>query len=150
MEIRNLAIVFGPTLVRPADDNMMSMVTDMSHQCRIIESILTHYDWFFSDEDDLDENVVEVWTPTEKKFRLEEKTLVDYFIFYKLIFGVLLKMCRIIEFILTHYDWFFSDEDDLDENVVEVWIPTEKKFRLEEKTLVDYLFFYSNFFWGFY
>ena len=41
MEIRNLAIVFGPTLVRPADDNMLSMVTDMSHQCRIIgKSIL--------------------------------------------------------------------------------------------------------------
>ena len=40
MEIRNLAIVFGPTLVRPADDNMLSMVTDMSHQCRII-GILT-------------------------------------------------------------------------------------------------------------
>ena len=36
MEVRNLAIVFGPTLVRPADDNMLSMVTDMSHQCRII------------------------------------------------------------------------------------------------------------------
>merc|ERR1712223_1499884 len=59
MEIRNLAIVFGPTLVRPADDNMMSMVTDMNHQCRIIESILTHFEWFFSDEDDLDENAVE-------------------------------------------------------------------------------------------
>ena len=62
MEIRNLAIVFGPTLVRPADDNMLSMVTDMSQQCRIIESILTHFDWFFSDEDELDENAVEVWT----------------------------------------------------------------------------------------
>ena len=82
MEIRNLAIVFGPTLVRPADDNMMSMVTDMSHQCRIIESILTHYDWFFSDEDDLDENVVEVWHPTEKKFSLEKKPLVDYLFFF--------------------------------------------------------------------
>ena len=82
MEIRNLAIVFGPTLVRPADDNMMSMVTDMSHQCRIIESILTHYDWFFSDEDDLDENVVEVWHPTEKKFSLEKKPLVDYFFLF--------------------------------------------------------------------
>ena len=82
MEIRNLAIVFGPTLVRPADDNMMSMVTDMSHQCRIIESILTHYDWFFSDEDDLDENVVEVWHPTEKKFSLEKKPLVDYFFYF--------------------------------------------------------------------
>lgn len=89
MEIRNLAIVFGPTLVRPADDNMLSMVTDMSHQCRIIESILTHYDWFFSDDDDLDENVVEVWIPTENKFRLEQKTLVDYLIFnFNLFWGV--------------------------------------------------------------
>ena len=54
--MRNLAIVFGPTLVRPADDNMMSMVTDMSQQCRIIESILSHFEWFFSDdEEELDE-----------------------------------------------------------------------------------------------
>ena len=68
MEIRNLAIVFGPTLVRPADDNMMSMVTDMSHQCRIIESILTHFEWFFSDEDDLDENAVEVYMYSYRKW----------------------------------------------------------------------------------
>ena len=32
MEVRNLAIVFGPTLVRTTDDNMLAMVTDMSHQ----------------------------------------------------------------------------------------------------------------------
>lgn len=49
MELRNLAIVFGPTLVRPADDNMLSMVTDMSQQCRIIETILGNSDWFFSE-----------------------------------------------------------------------------------------------------
>lgn len=40
MEARNLAIVFGPTLVRSADDNMVTMVTDMSHQCRIVESLI--------------------------------------------------------------------------------------------------------------
>nr|CAD7261965.1 unnamed protein product [Timema shepardi] len=51
MEARNLAIVFGPTLVRAGDDNMVTMVTDMSHQCRIVESLITHVDWFFSDED---------------------------------------------------------------------------------------------------
>jgi hypothetical protein len=34
MELRNLAIVFGPTLVRTSDDNMLSMVTDMAQQCR--------------------------------------------------------------------------------------------------------------------
>jgi len=40
MEARNLAIVFGPTLVHSADDNMVTMVTDMSHQCRIVESLI--------------------------------------------------------------------------------------------------------------
>lgn len=40
MEARNLAIVFGPTLVHAADDNMVTMVTDMSHQCRIVESLI--------------------------------------------------------------------------------------------------------------
>merc|ERR1719341_1522625 len=51
MEVRNLAIVFGPTLVRTTDDNMVSMVTDMSQQCRIIESILSNWDYFFSEEE---------------------------------------------------------------------------------------------------
>ncbi|XP_006814078.2 uncharacterized protein LOC102803527 [Saccoglossus kowalevskii] len=51
MEARNLAIVFGPTLVRPAEENMVIMVTDMSDQCRIVESIIMHCDWFFSSED---------------------------------------------------------------------------------------------------
>lgn len=27
----------------------------MSHQCRIIESILSNFEWFFGDEDDFDE-----------------------------------------------------------------------------------------------
>ena len=45
MEMRNLAIVLGPTLVRITDDNMVSMVTDMSQQCWIIESILSYCLW---------------------------------------------------------------------------------------------------------
>ncbi|KAJ0180336.1 hypothetical protein K1T71_003740 [Dendrolimus kikuchii] len=51
MEARNLAIVFGPTLVRAASDDMLTMVNDMSSQCRIIESFLTHYDWYFEEEE---------------------------------------------------------------------------------------------------
>ncbi|XP_045168315.2 rho GTPase-activating protein 21-like isoform X3 [Mercenaria mercenaria] len=47
MEAKNLAIVFGPTLIRKADDNMVAMVTDMSDHCKIIESIILHYEWFF-------------------------------------------------------------------------------------------------------
>lgn len=44
MEAKNLAIVFGPTLVRASGsrDNMVTMVTDMSHQCRIVESLLNN------------------------------------------------------------------------------------------------------------
>lgn len=49
MDTRNLAIVFGPTIVRSGDD-VMSLVTDMSDQCRIIESLIVYYDWIFSDE----------------------------------------------------------------------------------------------------
>ncbi|PNF34874.1 hypothetical protein B7P43_G03117, partial [Cryptotermes secundus] len=51
MEARNLAIVFGPTLVRTADNNMVTLVTDMSHQCRIVESLISHVDWFISDDE---------------------------------------------------------------------------------------------------
>ncbi|XP_033639389.1 rho GTPase-activating protein 21-like isoform X2 [Asterias rubens] len=49
MEVRNLAIVFGPTLVRSSDNSMVTMVTDMSDQCCIIESIIQHCDWFFNE-----------------------------------------------------------------------------------------------------
>ena len=55
MEARNLAIVFGPTLVRTTDNNMVTMVTDMSHQCYLIETmilyvssfLLIHYEFKF-------------------------------------------------------------------------------------------------------
>ncbi len=42
MDARNLAIVFGPTLVRTKDDSMITMVKDMSDQCRIVESVISH------------------------------------------------------------------------------------------------------------
>ncbi|KAK9501391.1 hypothetical protein O3M35_012126 [Rhynocoris fuscipes] len=57
MEAKNLAIVFGPTLVRAADDNMVTLVTDMSSQCRIVETLIHHADWCFS-EDSLDRLII--------------------------------------------------------------------------------------------
>ena len=54
MEVRNLAIVFGPTLVRTTEDNMISMVTDMSQQCRIIESLLSNYEYFFANSEEIE------------------------------------------------------------------------------------------------
>ena len=42
MDAKNLAIMFGPTLIRKVEDDTVSLVTDMSDQCRIIESIILH------------------------------------------------------------------------------------------------------------
>uniref|UniRef100_A0A7N9ARF1 Rho GTPase activating protein 21b n=1 Tax=Mastacembelus armatus TaxID=205130 RepID=A0A7N9ARF1_9TELE len=50
MEPRNLAIVFGPTLVRTSEDNMINMVNHMPDQCKIVENLIQQYDWFFTDD----------------------------------------------------------------------------------------------------
>lgn len=52
MEPRNLAIVFGPTLVRTSEDNMANMVNHMPDQCKIVENLIQQYDWFFTDDCD--------------------------------------------------------------------------------------------------
>uniref|UniRef100_A0A8C2ZL97 Rho GTPase activating protein 21 n=1 Tax=Cyclopterus lumpus TaxID=8103 RepID=A0A8C2ZL97_CYCLU len=54
MEPRNLAIVFGPTLVRTSEDNMTNMVNHMPDQCKIVEHLIQQYDWFFTDDGDED------------------------------------------------------------------------------------------------
>ncbi|CAH2282255.1 rho GTPase-activating 21 isoform X1 [Pelobates cultripes] len=50
MEPRNLAIVFGPTLVRTSEDNMTHMVTHMPDQYKIVETLIQYHDWFFCEE----------------------------------------------------------------------------------------------------
>ncbi|KAJ8396787.1 hypothetical protein AAFF_G00013860 [Aldrovandia affinis] len=50
MEPRNLAIVFGPTLVRTSEDNMTHMVTHMPDQYKIVETLIQHYCWFFTED----------------------------------------------------------------------------------------------------
>ncbi|XP_062874477.1 rho GTPase-activating protein 23 isoform X2 [Trichomycterus rosablanca] len=59
MEPRNLALVFGPTLVRTSEDNMTDMVTHMPDRYKIIETLVQHYAWFFSEEHDKDEKTPE-------------------------------------------------------------------------------------------
>ncbi|XP_061878621.1 rho GTPase-activating protein 21 [Entelurus aequoreus] len=54
MEPRNLAIVFGPTLVRTSEDNMTNMVNHMPDQCKIVENLIQQYNWFFTDDGDED------------------------------------------------------------------------------------------------
>ncbi|XP_062893507.1 rho GTPase-activating protein 21-like isoform X1 [Mobula hypostoma] len=55
MEPRNLALVFGPTLVRTSEDKMIDMVTHMQDRYKIIETLIQHYDWFFNEDGDMDE-----------------------------------------------------------------------------------------------
>nr|DBA22396.1 TPA: hypothetical protein GDO54_013427 [Pyxicephalus adspersus] len=50
MEPRNLALVFGPTLVRTSEDNMTDMVTHMPDRYKIVETLIQHSDWFFNEE----------------------------------------------------------------------------------------------------
>ncbi|XP_033762340.1 uncharacterized protein LOC117343900 isoform X2 [Pecten maximus] len=73
MDTRNLALMFGPTLIRQNNDDMATIVKDMSDQCRIVESIICHYEWFFSswDQDSyvpLDENYEENSRPSNTSF----------------------------------------------------------------------------------
>ncbi|XP_021095515.1 rho GTPase-activating protein 23 isoform X2 [Heterocephalus glaber] len=62
MEPRNLALVFGPTLVRTSEDNMTDMVTHMPDRYKIVETLIQHSDWFFSDDKDKGER-----TPVDDK-----------------------------------------------------------------------------------
>ena len=42
MDGYNLAIMFGPALARPHDDDMTTMLKDMNDQCQIVESLIRH------------------------------------------------------------------------------------------------------------
>jgi hypothetical protein len=66
MDARNLVIVFGSTLIRPGDDSSVTMVTDMSHQCRIVETLIDKVDFFFPpDQDQVDNTVQQPNSPTQ-------------------------------------------------------------------------------------
>ncbi|XP_043945772.1 rho GTPase-activating protein 21 isoform X2 [Protopterus annectens] len=67
MEPRNLAIVFGPTLVRTSEDNMTDMVTHMPDQYKIVETLIQHYDWFFT------EGNVDPTTPVREESTVESQ-----------------------------------------------------------------------------
>jgi len=55
MSISNLAIVFGPTLLRAPSDDASSSIHDMQYQYKAIETILEHYrDIFVEAEEEAD------------------------------------------------------------------------------------------------
>lgn len=47
MEPKNLAIIFGPTVVWTCNETMESAVKDMQHQCRIVEALVSHVSIYF-------------------------------------------------------------------------------------------------------
>ncbi|XP_059613796.1 rho GTPase-activating protein 21 isoform X2 [Phlebotomus argentipes] len=72
MEPKNLAIIFGPSIVRSSNETLETAVKDMKHQCRIVESLVTHYGYFF--EKDPIPDVAELPTPTEAHKELDAPT----------------------------------------------------------------------------
>lgn len=42
MEPKNLAIIFGPSVVRSCNETLEIVVKDMKHQCRIVEALVSH------------------------------------------------------------------------------------------------------------
>ncbi|GMR42182.1 hypothetical protein PMAYCL1PPCAC_12377 [Pristionchus mayeri] len=73
MEVRNVSLMFGPSIVRPSDDSMATMVTHMSDQCRIVETFLQYREWMFNDEG-TSEDVVPLETPSDRENREAPKT----------------------------------------------------------------------------
>jgi len=50
MGSQNLAIVFGPNLLRAKEQNPLSMLTDMNTQCAVVEALIQQPVWMFSIE----------------------------------------------------------------------------------------------------
>lgn len=87
MEPRNLAIVFGPTLVRTTEDNMTHMVTHMPDQYRIVETLI--------------QNVSFRSFSAKKPVSGVEKTKS-------------FLNCLFVCFSSLQYDWFFTEEGNGD------------------------------------
>lgn len=67
MTISNLAIVFGPTLLRAPSEDASSSIQDMQYQYKAIETILEHYrDIFVEAEEELEteQNTAALNSPT--------------------------------------------------------------------------------------
>ncbi|GMT19071.1 hypothetical protein PFISCL1PPCAC_10368, partial [Pristionchus fissidentatus] len=73
MDLRNVSLMFGPSIVRPSDDSMGTMVSHMSDQCRIVETFLNYREWMFKDDGTLDD-AVPPEHPADVEARLAQTT----------------------------------------------------------------------------
>ncbi|CAM9948553.1 unnamed protein product [Lampetra planeri] len=53
MDAHNLAIVFGQTVLRPPCGSLTKLMANMAEHNRLVESLIRHCDWFFSENSDL-------------------------------------------------------------------------------------------------
>ncbi|XP_050310261.1 rho GTPase-activating protein 21 isoform X3 [Anthonomus grandis grandis] len=51
MDTKNLSIVFGPTIFLTDNDTMEVMVANMNNHANIVQSLITHVDWFFPEDE---------------------------------------------------------------------------------------------------
>jgi len=42
MDVCNLAVMFGPALVRPDNDDVVAILKDMNDQTQIVDSLIRH------------------------------------------------------------------------------------------------------------
>jgi len=45
---QNLAIVFGPNILRSKEENALTLLTDMNVQCAVVEALILQPVWMFS------------------------------------------------------------------------------------------------------
>ncbi|XP_045473160.1 rho GTPase-activating protein 21 isoform X3 [Harmonia axyridis] len=78
MDAKNVAIVFGPNIVRPEEETMAEMVSNNSHQCKILVTLLNHASWFFSDsEDECDLDMASIQEVYEETEPGNQQTLLE-------------------------------------------------------------------------
>ncbi|KAL3269637.1 hypothetical protein HHI36_008700 [Cryptolaemus montrouzieri] len=78
MDAKNVAIVFGPNIVRPEEETMADMVSNNSHQCKILVTLLNHASWFFSEsEEESDLDIATIQETYEDNEHSNQQTLLD-------------------------------------------------------------------------
>uniref|UniRef100_A0A336MS25 CSON003263 protein n=1 Tax=Culicoides sonorensis TaxID=179676 RepID=A0A336MS25_CULSO len=76
MEPRNLAIVFGPSLIRSANETLATAVKDMRHQCQIVEALVSHFPFFFENDTLPNINETNQSSFTESTLETQSKNLL--------------------------------------------------------------------------
>ncbi|UJR34926.1 hypothetical protein I4U23_027703 [Adineta vaga] len=76
IDARNLAIIFGPTLIWDSKASLQSNLVDNPEKIRIVESFILYYEWFF-DENSYDKIPVEINPQMPRLPPIKTATLVD-------------------------------------------------------------------------